>query len=70
MSEWKECREERFNEMVGVLPPAFWLDKGFLVGEPLAACHWISSPPRPIGTLLAAGRAAATDCPRVKQYDS
>jgi hypothetical protein len=35
MSEWKECSEERFNEMLGVLPPAFWLDRGFLVGEPL-----------------------------------
>lgn len=31
---WKECTEERFDEMLGVLPPALWLAKGFLVGEP------------------------------------
>jgi len=30
----KECTEERYNEMLGVLPPALWLAKGFLVGEP------------------------------------
>jgi hypothetical protein len=30
----KECSEERYDEMLGVLPPALWLAKGFLVGEP------------------------------------
>jgi hypothetical protein len=30
----KECSEERYDEMLGVLPPALWLSKGFLVGEP------------------------------------
>ena len=31
---FKEVDEARYNEMLGVLPPALWLDKGFLVGEP------------------------------------
>lgn len=30
----KECSEERYDEMLGILPPAVWLSKGFLVGEP------------------------------------
>jgi hypothetical protein len=30
----KECSEERYDEMLGVLPPALWLGYGFLVGEP------------------------------------
>ena len=30
----KECSAERYDEMLGVLPPALWLGKGFLVGEP------------------------------------
>jgi hypothetical protein len=30
----KECTEERYDEMLGVLPPALILGKGFLVGEP------------------------------------
>ena len=31
---WKEVDEARFDEMLGVLPPALHLSKGFLVGEP------------------------------------
>lgn len=31
---WKQCTEERYDEMLGALPPALWLAKGFLVGEP------------------------------------
>jgi hypothetical protein len=31
---FKECTAERYEEMLGVLPPALWLAKGFLVGEP------------------------------------
>jgi hypothetical protein len=30
----KECTEARYDEMLGVLPPAHWTGKGFLVGEP------------------------------------
>jgi hypothetical protein len=30
----KECSEERYDEMLSVLPPAIWLSYGFLVGEP------------------------------------
>jgi hypothetical protein len=30
----KECTADRYDEMLGVLPPALWLSKGFLVGEP------------------------------------
>jgi hypothetical protein len=30
----KECTEERYDEMLGILPPALWLSYGFLVGEP------------------------------------
>lgn len=29
-----ECSEERYDEMLEILPPALWLAKGFLVGEP------------------------------------
>jgi hypothetical protein len=31
---WREVSEARYDEMLGVLPPALWLAKGFLVGEP------------------------------------
>lgn len=31
---WKEVDEARYNEMLGMMWPALWLDKGFLVGEP------------------------------------
>jgi hypothetical protein len=30
----EECSEARYDEMLGILPPALWLGKGFLVGEP------------------------------------
>jgi hypothetical protein len=30
----QECSEERYDEMLGILPPAVMLGKGFLVGEP------------------------------------
>ena len=30
----QECSEERYDEMLEILPPALWLAKGFLVGEP------------------------------------
>ena len=26
----QECTAERYDEMLGVLPPALWLSKGFL----------------------------------------
>lgn len=31
---WKEIDEARYTEMLEILPPALWLTKGFLVGEP------------------------------------
>jgi hypothetical protein len=31
---WKEVSDERYNEMLEVLPPALWLANRFLVGEP------------------------------------
>ncbi len=31
---FKEVGEARYDEMLAVLPPALWIDKGFLVGEP------------------------------------
>lgn len=31
---FKEVDEARYYEMLGVLPPALWIDKGFLAGEP------------------------------------
>jgi hypothetical protein len=30
----KRIDEERYDYMLGILPPALWLAKGFLVGEP------------------------------------
>lgn len=30
----REVSAERYDEMLGCLPPAIWLAKGFLVGEP------------------------------------
>lgn len=33
---WKEVDEARYDEMLGVLPPIAWTDKGFLVGEPMS----------------------------------
>lgn len=34
MQVWKEVSSERFDEMLGVLPPAVHTGFGFLVGEP------------------------------------
>jgi hypothetical protein len=31
---WKPCTEERYDEMLGILPPALQTGFGFLVGEP------------------------------------
>lgn len=31
---FKPCSEERYHEMLEVLPPIAWMNKGFLVGEP------------------------------------
>ena len=31
----KECSSERYFERLYVLPPAVWIGKGFLVGEPI-----------------------------------
>jgi hypothetical protein len=31
---WKEISEEQYMEALEVLPPAVWLSKGFLLGEP------------------------------------
>lgn len=31
--QFKKVTEERYDEMLGVLPPALWLSYGFLVGE-------------------------------------
>lgn len=31
---WKEVDEERYDEMLGMMWPALWLQHGFLVGEP------------------------------------
>ena len=33
--QWVETTEERYYDMLGVLPPAHYVDKGFLVGEPM-----------------------------------
>ncbi len=30
---WNRTTEERYDEMMGVLPPAYWGSGGFLVGE-------------------------------------
>jgi hypothetical protein len=32
--EWRETTEERYDDMLGVLPPAAWQLGAFLVGEP------------------------------------
>ncbi len=34
LTGFKSVTEERFMEMLEVLPPAVWIPKGFLVGEP------------------------------------
>jgi hypothetical protein len=34
MTKWIEVSEERFDEMLGVLPPEIYTGLGFLVGEP------------------------------------
>ncbi|MEK7994733.1 MAG: hypothetical protein AAB403_13095 [Planctomycetota bacterium] len=34
MSKFTECSAERYDEMLGVLPPALYTSYGFLVGEP------------------------------------
>lgn len=32
---WKKCDEKTYIYGLEVLPPAFWIEKGFLVGEPM-----------------------------------
>lgn len=34
MSKWNEVTEERYDEMLGCLPPRLMSGHGFLVGEP------------------------------------
>lgn len=34
MAKWIETTEERYDEMLGVLPPEAYTSLGFLVGEP------------------------------------
>jgi hypothetical protein len=29
-----ECAEERYDQMLGILPPTLWLEYGFLAGHP------------------------------------
>jgi len=43
--EWKETTEEEYQDMLNVLPPAFWERGLFLVGEPWDH-HAISGKPR------------------------
>jgi len=31
---WKEITEAQYHDALEVLPPALWLSKGFLLGEP------------------------------------
>lgn len=31
---WRQTTEEKYDEMLNVLPPALWIGGGFLVGEP------------------------------------
>lgn len=32
--QWERITEDRYDELLGCLPPALWLAHGFLVGEP------------------------------------
>lgn len=43
--EWTETTSERFNEMLGCLPPAMMTSDGFLVGEPYDH-HALTGQPR------------------------
>lgn len=38
---FKPCTEERYDEMLNILPPRTWIALGFLVGEPVSfrACR-------------------------------
>jgi len=60
---FKEVGEARYDEMLGVLPPALWIDKGFLVGEPFdhRRCN---------ATGRVAASFAAFICYRGKYYES
>ena len=42
---WISCTENRYEEMLGILPPAYHSDSGFLVGEPTDH-HAMSCKPR------------------------
>lgn len=35
MTSWTEVTEQRYDEMLGVLPPAIYTQHGYLVGEPV-----------------------------------
>ena len=62
-STFKEVDEARYDEMLGVLPPALWIDKGFLVGEPFDHRRCKAT-----GRLAAS--FAAFICYRGKYYES
>jgi hypothetical protein len=34
MNTFKQVSDARYDEMLGVVPPALWISHGFLVGEP------------------------------------
>ncbi len=41
---WVEATERQYNDMLNVLPPAFWSGSLFLVGEPTDHCHQTGRP--------------------------
>jgi hypothetical protein len=59
----KECSAERYDEMLGVLPPALWLANRFLVGEPAdhRRCK-INNKILPTYSLLDDSRALPSPC--------
>lgn len=59
---WEETTEEKFHEMLEVLPPAAWENGGFLVGEPWDH-HALTGAPRYAGYRELDGKYYAASRP-------
>lgn len=68
MTNWTECTEERYWDMLEVLPPAVMGSSGFMVGEPTDHCP-TTGRPRFAAFIKRDGKHYEADAPMtIKQF--
>lgn len=66
--EWSEVTEDKYDDMLNVLPPAAWVNGRFLVGEPWDH-HALSGRPRYAAFVKRGGKCYASSRPiTVKEF--